>query len=172
MAAGEYVSMSAQRELLIRELGVERRAIERDPETEREELASIFTEQGVTAATATIVAEELMRDPESAVRAHAREELGINPDELGAPVSAAVASLISFGIGALLPLLPWFFVGGEAALVTSVAVALCAIATTGAIIGYLTGQSLLHGAARQVIIAAMAGAVTYSVGKILGVATA
>ena len=171
MAAGEYVSMSAQRELLSRELAVERRAIARDPETEREELASIFREQGVSAATAAKVAGELMRDPESALRAHAREELGINPDGLGSPLSAAAASLISFALGALLPLLPWFLLSGHLALVAAVTVAVCAIGITGAGIGYLTGQSLLRGVARQVIIASIAGAVTYSIGRVLGVST-
>lgn len=172
MAAGEFVSMSAQRELLMRELAVEWAAIARDPETELEELASIFRSQGVSAPTAALVAEELMRDPENALRAHAREELGINPDELGSPASAALASLVSFGIGALLPLLPWFVVAGEGALITSIVVGLCAIATTGAVIGHLTGQSRVRGAVRQIVIATIAGAVTFSVGKILGVATA
>src|SRR3954453_11749099 len=109
MAAGEYVSMAAQNELLERELDVERRELRRNPNVETVELAQIYQSRGVDPDRARELAEEMMRDPDLARQTHAREELGIDPNQLGSPNRAAVSSFVSFAIGALVPLLPWFF---------------------------------------------------------------
>src|SRR4051795_10557080 len=122
MAAGEYVSMRAQTELLERELEIERREIHRRPENERRELAAIYRSRGAESGTADKLAREMMRDPELALETHAREELGIDPASLGSPVRAAVSSFVAFGIGAVVPLIPWFFTAGYAAVVASVIV--------------------------------------------------
>src|SRR5688500_18344038 len=121
MAAGEYVSMRAQRELLERELELERREIRRRPETERRELAAIYRSRGVQPDTADELAREMMRDPELALETHAREELGIDPGSLGSPVGAAVWSFLAFAVGGVIPLLPWFFTRGATAVSLSVA---------------------------------------------------
>src|SRR5438270_10343497 len=169
MAIGEYVSMTAQAELFQRELDLERREIRRVPETERRELAHIYRSRGVEPETADELASEMMRDPDLALQTHAREELGIDPNQLGSPNGAAVSSFVSFAIGALVPLLPWFFGSGTAAVVASVVLGLCACAVVGALLARFTGRSVLFSAARQMIIATVAGGVTFLVGSLVGV---
>jgi VIT1/CCC1 family predicted Fe2+/Mn2+ transporter len=100
---------------------------------------------------------------------HAREELGIDPDQLGSPQGAAVSSFLSFALGALIPLLPWFFGSGTAAVVASVVLGLAACAVVGALLARFTGRSVLFSAGRQVLIATIAGAVTFFVGNLVGV---
>jgi VIT1/CCC1 family predicted Fe2+/Mn2+ transporter len=103
MAAGEYVSMSAQRELLDRELDVERTALRREPEAERQELAELYENRGLSPEDASQLAELMMRTPEMALQTHAREEIGIDPSAIPSPYPAAVSSLISFSVGAAVP---------------------------------------------------------------------
>ncbi|HEX3946332.1 MAG TPA: VIT1/CCC1 transporter family protein, partial [Acidimicrobiales bacterium] len=106
MAAGEYLSMQAQRELLQRELEVERQSLRRAPEAERRELTAIYERRGLDPVLAAELVGEMMRDPEVALETHAREELGIDPGALGSPWRAAASSFATFALGALLPLLP------------------------------------------------------------------
>ena len=171
MAAGELVSMQAQRELLQRELDVEREALERSPAAERGELVAIYERRGLTRAFATQLADMLMRDPKTALETHAREELGIDPGSLGSPVVSALSSFVTFALGALLPLLPWLVSHGGAALGASVAVGAAAALAVGALLGALTGRSVLKGAGRQLAVAALAAAVTYGVGRAVGAST-
>lgn len=168
MAAGEYVSMRAQRELIERELEIERREHRRNPKHEIEELARIYEERGVSADAAREVAEGLMDDPEQALEVHAREEMGIDPNELGSPWLAAVSSFFAFSVGALLPLFPWFFGGGSGALVASVVLAVIGAAAVGAALARFTGRSVLWSSGRQVLIAAGAAVVTYAIGAAVG----
>jgi VIT1/CCC1 family predicted Fe2+/Mn2+ transporter len=169
MAAGEYVSMKAQNELLERELDIERRELRRNPQFETIELAQIYQSRGVDPDRARELAEEMMRDPDLALQTHAREELGIDPNQLGSPRSAAVSSFVSFSIGALVPLLPWFFGSGTAAVVASVVLGLVSCAVVGALLARFTGRSVVFSAARQILIATVAGGVTFFVGKLVGV---
>jgi vacuolar iron transporter family protein len=171
MAAGEYVSMQVQRELLQRELELERRELSRRPHVEQVELEHIYQSRGVEPDTARAMASELMRDPDTALRTHAREELGIDPDELGSPVGAAASSFTSFAAGALVPLLPWFFGGGTAATVASVILAVLAAVGVGAGLARFTGRSRVYSAARQAGIASAAAAITYIIGSVVGVTT-
>ena len=120
MAAGEYVSMRAQAELFERELDIERRELERSPHVETVELAQDLRARGRAAEPGPALAEEMMRDPDLALETHAREELGIDPGSLGSPWWAAVSSFLAFTVGALIPLLPWLFGSGDAAVVGSV----------------------------------------------------
>jgi vacuolar iron transporter family protein len=168
MAAGEYVSMQAQRELLQRELDVERAAIDRAPEVEHQELTAIYEGRGVPPDLARELADDMMSDPERALSAHAREELGINPERLGSPVQAAALSFLSFALGAFLPLLPWLFTSGTAATVGSVVIGALAALVVGWLLGYFTGRSRLHSALRQLSVAALAAAVTYGIGRAVG----
>ena len=115
MAAGEYVSLKAQAELVERELEIERISIAENPEAEEAELAAIYVERGLDPEQAGRVAAELMSDPEVALEVHAREELGVDPSQLGNPVAAATASFLAFAVGAFVPLVPWLVGSGTGA---------------------------------------------------------
>jgi VIT1/CCC1 family predicted Fe2+/Mn2+ transporter len=169
MAAGEYISVKAQRELIEREIEVERRELERRPEKEQRELAGNFRRKGVDAQVAAEMAEQLSRDPDTALEAHAREELGIDPNDLGSPVKVAVSSFVSFAAGAVVPLIPWLITRGAAAVVASVILGALAALTVGAALARFTGRSPALSALRQLAVAAAAAAVTYAVGAAIGV---
>ncbi|MGI8493307.1 MAG: VIT1/CCC1 transporter family protein [Acidimicrobiales bacterium] len=169
MAAGELVSVRAQDELVQRELAVEREELRDEPEAERRELAAMYRARGVPADDAEVVARILSANHEVALDTHARLELGIDPDSTGSAGQASVASFVSFAIGALLPLFPWFFVGGSVAVVASIAIGAAVAVLIGGVIGALTGRGVLRTAARQLTAAAVAAGITYGVGSLLGV---
>ena len=171
MAAGEYISMSAQKELLERELEVERRSLATRPAFERRELASIYEKRGVSPDTAAELSAEMMREPELALETHAREELGVNPRQLGSPIAAAVSSFLAFALGAVVPLVPWFFARGTTAILASVLLGAVTALGIGAAVGVSTGRGPLRGAIRQLIAGAVAAGVTYGIGTMLGVRT-
>jgi VIT1/CCC1 family predicted Fe2+/Mn2+ transporter len=169
MAAGEYVSMSAQRELLAHELEVERRALKQEPEAELEELARIYQRRGLTAEAATSLARMMMRTPELALETHAREELGVDPSSLGSPYAAATSSFASFAVGAAIPLVPWFFLRGIPGLAASVCLVAVAALCVGVLLSRATGRSPLLSALRQLLVSMVAAGVTYAVGRLVGV---
>jgi VIT1/CCC1 family predicted Fe2+/Mn2+ transporter len=172
MAAGEYGSMKAQQELLERELAIERRELARNPHVETVELSQLYQSRGVDPDLAQQMAQGVMADPETALKAHAREELGIDPDALGSPVRAAVSSFVSFSLGALLPLLPWFFASGTAAVAASILLGVAGAAALGVALARFTMGSPVRLALRYTAIAVVAGAVTYGIGSLVGVSTA
>ncbi len=168
MAAGEYVSMRAQSELLERELAVEREAIRAQPEGERNELALIYRDRGIRPQLAEALSTEMMRDPELALQTHAREELGIDPQQTGKPLQAAVSSFLTFALGAVLPLLPWLFVQGTTAVAWSVGVGAVAALVVGAALAHFTGRSWWWSAGRQLLVATAAAGVTWFIGHTIG----
>ena len=168
MAAGEYISLKAQAELVERELEIERTSIAEDLEGETAELAALFVHRGLTAEHAERVAAELMSDPEVALEIHAREELGVDPNQLGSPVSAAVSSFSAFALGAFVPLIPWLLGGGDGAMWASAVLGVTAAAVVGAVLARLTERSMLRTVARQVLVAAGACTATYLIGGMLG----
>ncbi|MEA2520495.1 MAG: vacuolar iron transporter family protein [Actinomycetota bacterium] len=170
MGSGEYVSMRVQREVLERLLHLEAHELGNDPDSERDELAEIYERKGFPPELATQVATELMRDPKIALDTHAREELGIDPDEgLGSPWGAAISSFVMFAFGALLPLIPFFFRGGGTAAVIAGVIAAVSLITVGALTSLLTGRSPVFSAARQLLIGVLAALVTYGIGRLVGV---
>ncbi len=169
MAAGEYVSMRAQTELLEREIEIERVEIHRRPEQERRELATLYRSRGVASEVAEDMAAEVMRDPDLALQTHAREELGIRVDQLGSPWQASISSFLTFAIGALIPLLPWFFAKGGVATLASVVLGALAAIGVGVGLSRFTGRSALRSAVRQLCITGVASGVTYLIGKAVGV---
>jgi len=171
MAAGEYVSMRAQAELFERELELERTEIRRNPHVETVELTQIYQARGIDPDTARTMASEVMSDPDRALEAHAREELGIDPQSLGSPLRAAASSFVAFAVGAALPLIPWLVTDGWPAIIASVVLGILGAAFLGFALGTFTGRSRLFSAARQVLIAVVAAGVTFGVGSLLGVAT-
>jgi VIT1/CCC1 family predicted Fe2+/Mn2+ transporter len=168
MATGEYISMRAQSELMERELDVERRAILAEPELERRELAAIYRERGLDADLAEELSTRMMRDPELALETHAREELGFVPGDTGNPVEAALASFVSFAVGALIPLLPWLVTGGTTAVLWSVALGAVGSLVVGGALSIFTGRSWVWSALRQLLISGSAAAVTFAVGHAIG----
>jgi VIT1/CCC1 family predicted Fe2+/Mn2+ transporter len=168
MAAGEYLSMSAQRELMERELEVERKSLTQSPEGEANELRGMYEQRGIDPAVARDMAHEVMQDPELALETHAREELGFSPQHLGSPVQAAVSSFFAFALGALIPLMPWLFSRGTAAVVASVVLSAVAAVTIGAVLAAFTQRPAVRSALRQLLIAALAAGVTYGVGRAIG----
>ena len=168
MAAGEYVSMRAQRELLERELEMEAIELHRRPGAERAELARLYESRGVDPEVAGTMAGEMMRTPELALETHAREELGVNPAELGDPYKAAASSAASFAVGAIVPLLPWFFIGGAAAVALSLVLAALAAVIIGMALARYTGRSAVRAVLRQLAVTIAAASVTFAIGSLLG----
>jgi VIT1/CCC1 family predicted Fe2+/Mn2+ transporter len=166
MATGEYTSVVSQRELTLAEIAVERREITRAPEAEERELALLYESRGLSPELAVQVARELHRDSEVAWRIHAREELGIDPDDPPSPAVAAGSSFLAFAIGALVPILP--FLLGLSSVSAAIALTVVALFGTGALVARLTTRSPLFGGARQLLLGAAAAAVTYGVGHLFG----
>ena len=171
MAAGEYISMQAQREAMQRELAVEADEIRRRPASERRELEHLYVRRGIRPEVAARLAHELMADPDVALETHAREELGIDPQELGSPWVAAGSSFVTFAVGAVVPLAP-FLSGASGTTEVLICVALTAVAAlaVGAILSLVTVRSLLFSSLRSLGICVAAGAVTYGVGSAIGAA--
>ena len=169
MAAGEYISVQAQRELLERELEMERRELRRNPHVETVELTLIYQSRGMEPDQARELAETMMSDPERALEAHAREELGIDPSELGSPMHAAVSSFFAFAGGAFVPLAPWLFGGGDAAMAASLIAALVAAVVVGVVVATFTDRSRVRTVARQVAFTVIPAAITYAIGSAVGV---
>jgi VIT1/CCC1 family predicted Fe2+/Mn2+ transporter len=171
MAAGEYLSMTAQRELLERELDVERRALSRSPEGETNELRRMYEQRGIDPSVARDMATQVMADPELALETHAREEMGISTSNLGSPLQAALASFVTFAIGAFVPLLPWLYSKGNPALIASIVLGAVASLTVGVVLAAFTERPMVRTAVRQLLVAAVAAGVTYGVGSAIGAGT-
>jgi vacuolar iron transporter family protein len=171
MGAGEYISMANQREAYERELEFEREEIELHPEDEQRELELIYEAKGIDAVTARRVAAQMMSDTDVALDTMAREELGLDPDDLGSPWRAALGSFLSFSLGAVLVVVPYLFTGGTLALGLAVAVAVLALATVGWVMARLTARPLVRGIVRQLVVGALAAGATYLLGTVFGVTT-
>jgi vacuolar iron transporter family protein len=171
MALGEWISVTSSRELAERELRVERDELEASPEEEREELQLIYEAKGIPAAEANQLSTHLLRDPATALGVLAREELGLDPDELGgSPRTAALVSFVLFAVGAVIPVLPFALSSGDAAIVASVAFSGVALFGIGAAITVFTGRSVWLSGGRQLAFGLGAAGLTYVVGRLLGVA--
>jgi vacuolar iron transporter family protein len=170
MAAGEYISMQSQRELFERQIALERAELEAMPAEEEAELAMLYRAKGFTESEAKAIAGRMFADPQHALDTLVREELGLDPDELGSPWGAAGGSFIAFGVGAAIPVIPYVLTSGGTAFVAAIALSLAALFAVGAGVSLLTGRSLLFSGARQVLIGSAAAIVTYVVGLAIGVA--
>ena len=171
MAAGEYVSMRSQREMFEYQIGLEREELQEYPEEEAEELALIYQARGMQLEEARSVSRELVKNEAAALDALAREELGLNPDDLGSPVGAAISSFVAFALGAVVPLIPFFFgLELQPAITTAAIVAATALFGVGAALSLFTGRSALAGGLRMVLIGGAAGSATWCIGSLLGAA--
>jgi vacuolar iron transporter family protein len=168
MAAGEFLSMSAQRELMERELDIERRALSGSPRAEANELRVMYEQRGIDPGVAREMVDQVMRNPDLALETHAREELGISIKHLGSPVQASLASFFTFALGAFVPLLPWLYTKGNPAIVSSVVLGVVASVMVGVVLAAFTERPMLRSALRQLLITAVAAGVTYGVGRAIG----
>lgn len=168
MAVGEYVSMAAQVEVLQRLLSEFREHLRDDPEHARADLEQFIRAGGVRPATATNASKQIILVPDRALAVYARS-LGMDPDELGSPWKAALTSLVTFALGAAVPLVPWFFWSGTRAALISIAAGGAAAAAVGALLGYLGGRQPGWSAVRQLLALALAAGATWGAGRLFHV---
>jgi Uncharacterized membrane protein len=172
MAAGEYISMQSQRELFEHQIALERAEMEAMPEEEEAELAASYRAKGFSPDEAGRIAHRVFADPEAALDLLVREELGLDPDELGSAWGAAGGSFVAFAIGASVPVIPYLIGSGSAALVASLGLSMVALFAVGAAVSLLTGRSFIFSGARQLGIGVAAAAVTFLIGSLIGVSLA
>src|SRR5437867_174291 len=173
MAMGEWLSVQSARELNQRQLAIEAEEIEKVPEEEQQELALIYEAKGLSEDEAKAIAAKLMADKDSALDALAREELGIDPQDLGGSAwAAAGTSFVLFAGGAIVPVAPFLFLTGTSAVIVSILVSALALFLVGAAITLFTGRSALSTGMRQLLFGAVAAGATYGIGRLLGVTLA
>lgn len=172
MAAGEYISMRSQRELYEYQISQEREELERYPDEEAEELALIYNARGLPLDEAREMTRRMIRNPEQALNTLAREELGLNPEQLGSPWGAAISSFLSFCVGAMLPLLPLAIGFGADTLLVAGGVSAVALFVVGAMLSLFSGRNAAYGGGRMLLIGAGASLATYAIGGLLGVGLA
>jgi len=166
MATGEYVSVSSQNELVEAEVRKERHELEVHPDSEREELAAMLSHRGIDPELASQVARQISSNPEEALGMHVREELGVDPSELPSPITAAGASLATFAVGALIPLLPYLL--GYDSLWVALGLSAVAAFVGGGLVARLTDRPFLRGALRQLVLGAFAAGITFLIGRLVG----
>jgi VIT1/CCC1 family predicted Fe2+/Mn2+ transporter len=169
MAMGEWISVMNARELFGRQIAIEQEELAEVPDEEREELALIYEAKGLPPEQAGELADRLIASPEHALDTLSREELGIDPDELGGSATAAAGtSFVLFSVGAIIPILPYIFLAGTAAVVASALLSALALFGIGALITLMTGRSVLFSGTRQVLIGVAAAALTFGIGRLIG----
>jgi VIT1/CCC1 family predicted Fe2+/Mn2+ transporter len=173
MALGEWLSVQSSRELYQRQLAIEHEELTASPEEEAEELALIYEAKGIPPEQARALAARVIASPATALDTLAREELGIDPEQLGGSAwEAAITSFLLFALGAMVPVLPFVFLSGTAAVLVSVGVSAVALFGIGAAITLMTGRGLLFSGGRQLLFGLAAAALTYGVGRLIGVSLA
>src|SRR4051795_4922539 len=166
MAAGEYTSVASQSESARREIEKERAEITRNPTGELAELAQMYVDKGLEPKLAAEVARQIHLDLDNAVNVHAREELGVDPDDLPSPLLAAASSFVAFGLGALIPVLPYLL--GATSLLVPLVVTGIALFLCGAVVTQVTSRSWWYGGARQILLGGVAASLTYGFGALVG----
>ena len=169
MAAGEYISMRSQRDVYEFKISVEQAELDEWPEEEEEELALIYRAKGLSQEDAEHLAKRIMESPQVALETMAREELGLDPNELGSPWGAAISSFIAFVVGAIFPILPYLFDAGELTFVLSAALSAGALVLVGGALAVMTRKNAVWGALRMLIAGSVAAAVTFGIGSLIGV---
>ena len=167
MGIGEYTSVRTQNEQVAAELAKERHELTVNPDAEAAELVEVWTARGLPVHLARQVADVLKHDPEQALRVHAQEELGVVPDELPSPWTAAISSFACFSVGALIPLVTYLL--GFDSLWLALAVGGVGLFVAGAVVGRFTARPWWRGGLRQLLLGGMAAAATYGIGTLIGV---
>lgn len=169
MAAGEYVSVAGQRDLFEKEIAIEAEELRTAPQEEERELELIYRAKGLDADMAKQVAKRIMSDPEVALDTMVREELGLDPDDLGSPIKVAASSFASFAVGAIVPVIPYLFLSGSAALTLGIVLAVIALLVVGGTVGRISGSGTVKSALRQLAFGGGAAIVTYVIGHFIGI---
>ncbi len=173
MALGEWLSVQSSRELYENQIKIEKLEIEQSPEEEAEELALIYESRGLNPEQAHLMAKQLTADKDQAIDTLAREELGVNPEELGGSAwEAAITSFLLFSVGAIIPVFPFFFLSGMTAVLVSIGLSTAALFTIGAVITLFTGRTVLYSGMRMVIFGLLAAGITYLIGSLIGTTVA
>lgn len=173
MAMGEWVSVQSSRELYARQIAIERREIKETPEKEAQEFVEMYMAKGLSEPLARQVSDQLMENPEYALDTMVREELGINPDDLGGSAwVAAGASFLLFAVGAIVPVIPFLFMSGITVVWVSLGASALALFLMGAAITFITGRHPLYSGARQLLFGIAAAGLTFAIGKLIGVTIA
>lgn len=169
MAAGEYVSVRSQREVFEQQIAMEKQELEMSPKEEEEELSLIYRAKGLPEKEAALLAHRIIANPHTAIDTLAREELGLDPSELGSPWVAALSSFLSFVVGAFIPVLPYLLASGATAILASAALSFAALFGVGALVSIFTARGPLVSGGRMVAIGVLVSAITYGVGWLFGV---
>jgi vacuolar iron transporter family protein len=172
MGVGEFISVQSQRELLDYQVAFQRKQLREAPEQERRILAGVYEERGFSPAEAERFVDVVFEEPDHAVELLIFEEVGLDPRSIGSPIAAAVGSFIAFTAGAFIPLLPYLLTSGGLAFGASLGVSLVALSVLGAGIARLTRRPIVYASVRQVLLGGVAAAVTYLVGRLIGVGAA
>ncbi len=168
MGVGEYVSIRSQRDFFEYLIRREKAALETRPEQVASDIASLYEERGLTEREAEVVAHRLMRRPDMALETRIREEIGLNPDDLGSPWGAAFSSVAAFGLGAVVPVIPFLIAAGNGAVVGSAIAAGTALAVVGGGLAWMSGLSPVRGGLRMLLLGAAAAAITFGIGTAVG----
>lgn len=170
MALGEWISVKSSQELFENQMELEKEELETNPEGEEKELALIYMSKGITEAEAKRMAADIIKDKDRAHEVLIKEELGINAEDLkGSAMEAAITSFILFAVGAIIPVIPFFFTGGASAIIFSAAFSAIGLFIIGAAITLFTGKNVWYSGMRQVLFGLSAAAITFFIGKLIGV---
>lgn len=170
MALGEWLSVQSSRELYKHQIGIEKAELATAPEEEAEELALIYEARGVPKEEAQRLAQHIISDPEAALESLAREELNVDPSELGGSAwEAALTSFLLFSLGAIIPIIPYTFLSGITGIIVSMVFSAAGLFIVGASITLFTGRSVIYSGARQVLFGLAAAGVTFGIGRLIGV---
>jgi VIT1/CCC1 family predicted Fe2+/Mn2+ transporter len=168
MASGEYISMKSQREMFEYQIGLERDELAEYPEEEAGELALIYMARGMPESEAHALGKKMIADPEVGLDTLAREELGLNPDELGSPWTAAISSFLAFTVGGAIPLAPYLMGIRDQSLNISIALTGLSLFGIGACLSLFTGRGAFWGGLRMLLIGGGAGLLTFGIGHLMG----
>jgi vacuolar iron transporter family protein len=168
MAAGEYISVKSQRELFEQQIAMEKQELEMSPKEEEEELSLIYQAKGIPEEEASLLAHRIIQNPKTAIDTLAREELGLDPSELGSPWGAAISSFLSFVLGAVIPVVPFLILSGAVALSLSASLSFLALFGVGALISIFTARGALISGLRMLGIGILASSITFCVGWLFG----
>ena len=170
MALGEWLSVQSSRELFMHQISIEEEEIKQAPEEEAEELALIYEARGLEAEQARTLANQIMADKDNALETLAREELGVDPESLGGSAwEAAITSFLLFALGAIIPVFPFLFMHNTSAVIVSILLSTVGLFALGSAITLFTGRSVLYSGTRMVVFGLLAAAITFAIGRLIGV---
>ena len=169
MGAGEYVSVQAQVDLYSYEIQKEKQQIQANPKKATEKLKSIYISKGLSEELATKTAQEIINNPKASIDTMAREELGLNPNDLGSPLKASIISISSFALGAIVPVIPFILSSGHAAIISSAILSILSLMIIGGITAINTGVAFFKGAIRMLMFGGFAAVITYISGTLIGI---